>query len=95
MSLPSIPGFTNVGYWLHSLRHQPIDADLGGRTVVVTGGTGGLGRAGAEGIATLGARTVIVGRDASKLRAAETEIEGETSDRGTHDMHQQPPERLS
>lgn len=77
MSLLSIPGFTNVGYWLHSLKHQPIEADLRGRTVVITGGTGGLGRAGAEGVAALGARTIVVGRDESKLRAAEAEIDGE------------------
>lgn len=77
MNLLSIPGFTNVGYWLHSRKHQPIEADLRGRTVVITGGTGGLGRAGAEGVAALGARTIIVGRDESKLRAAETAIDGE------------------
>ncbi|MFP4073004.1 MAG: SDR family NAD(P)-dependent oxidoreductase [Actinomycetota bacterium] len=77
MSLLSIPGFTNVGYLLHSLKHEPMEADLQGRTVVITGGTGGLGRAGAEGIAALGARTIIVGRDDSKLRAAETGIDGE------------------
>lgn len=44
---------------------------------MITGGTGGLGRAGAQGVAALGARTIIVGRDESKLRAAETAIDGE------------------
>jgi dehydrogenase/reductase SDR family protein 12 len=77
MSIFSIPSFTNVGYWLHSQDHEPITGDLSGKTVVITGGTGGLGRAGAEGIAALGARTVLVGRDADKLRAAESEIAGD------------------
>lgn len=45
--------------------------------MVITGGTGGLGRAGAEGVAALGARTIIVGRDEFKLQAAETAIDGE------------------
>lgn len=77
MSLLTIPSFTNVGYWLHSRDHDPVDADLSGRTVVITGGTGGLGRAGAEAIAGLGARTVVIGRSADKISAAESEIEGE------------------
>lgn len=77
MSLLSIPTFTNVGYWFHSRDHEPTEVDMSGRTVVITGGTGGLGRAGAVGIAALGARTVVVGRSAEKLRAAEQEIAGE------------------
>ena len=77
MSLLSIPTFTNVGYWLHARDHDPIEADLSGKTVLITGGTGGLGRAGAEAIAALGARTLVVGRSPDKLAAAETEISGE------------------
>jgi dehydrogenase/reductase SDR family protein 12 len=77
MRLLSIAGFTNIGYRLHARQFEPIDVDLTGQTVVVTGGTGGLGRATAEKIASLGARTVVVGRSPDKLRAAEEEIEGE------------------
>lgn len=77
MSLLSIPTFTNVGYWLHSRDHDPVSIDMTGRTVVITGGTGGLGLAGAERLAALGARTVVVGRSSESLAAAEREISGE------------------
>jgi dehydrogenase/reductase SDR family member 12 len=77
MSLFSIAGFTNIGYRLHSRDHEPVRTDMTGKTVVVTGGTGGLGRASAEAIAALGARTVVVGRDRQKLDAAVKEIDGE------------------
>jgi len=77
MSLLSVAGFTNLGYWLHARNFEPVAADLEGQTVVITGATGGLGRAAAERIAGLGARTVVVGRSPEKLRAAEDEIAGE------------------
>jgi retinol dehydrogenase-14 len=38
------------------------DASMAGRTVLVTGGTGGIGRATALGLATMGARVAITGR---------------------------------
>jgi NAD(P)-dependent dehydrogenase (short-subunit alcohol dehydrogenase family) len=47
---------------------------MNGKTVVITGRTGGFGRAGAEEIAALRARTVIVGRSQDKLSAAVREI---------------------
>lgn len=40
---------------------------LSGRTVLVTGPTSGLGRAAAEGLAALGARVILVGRDPHRL----------------------------
>lgn len=76
MNLLSIAGFTNVGYRLHARNHDEIDADLTGKTVVITGGTGGLGRAAATRIAALGARTVVVGRDPEKLDAISRETAG-------------------
>ena len=79
MSLLSIAGFTNIGYRIHSRDHEPITTDMTGRAVIVTGGTGGLGRACAEAIAALGARTIVVGRDPEKLDAAEREIGGEVA----------------
>ncbi|WP_394814784.1 SDR family NAD(P)-dependent oxidoreductase [Streptomyces millisiae] len=48
-----------------------------GRTVLVTGGTGGIGRETARGLAALGARVVVVGRDAGRAAAAAREIGGE------------------
>jgi len=76
MILLSIAGFTNIGYRIHSRHHDPVTTDMTGRTVVITGATGGLGRACAEAIAALGARTIVVGRDAEKLDAVEREIGG-------------------
>jgi dehydrogenase/reductase SDR family member 12 len=77
VSLLSVAGFTNIGYRLHARRFDPVDVDMTGKTVIVTGATGGLGRAAAERLAGLGARTVVVGRDEAKLAAVETEMEGE------------------
>jgi NAD(P)-dependent dehydrogenase (short-subunit alcohol dehydrogenase family) len=44
------------------------------RTVLVTGGTGGIGRATADGLARTGARVGIVGRDLARARSVATEI---------------------
>ncbi len=45
-----------------------------GRTVLVTGGTGGIGLATAAGLAGLGARVGIVGRDAARTGAAAKQL---------------------
>jgi retinol dehydrogenase-14 len=45
-----------------------------GRTVLVTGATGGIGRATAAGLAALGARVGIVGRDVSRSEAAAQQV---------------------
>jgi len=79
MSILAIPTFTNVGYWLHSREHEPITIDMTGKTVVITGGTGGLGKAAARPLAGLGARVIVVGRSADKIEAAQREIGGETA----------------
>lgn len=44
--------------------------DVSGRTALVTGSTGGIGRALAQGFAAAGARVVLNGRDAKKLETA-------------------------
>ena len=43
---------------------------MAGKTVLVTGGTGGIGKATAVGLARLGARVGITGRDVARARAA-------------------------
>src|SRR5215211_1703591 len=50
---------------------------LAGRTVLVTGGTGGIGRATATGLAALGARVAITGRDRGRAEAAAAEIQAD------------------
>jgi len=47
---------------------------MAGRTVLVTGGTGGIGRATALGLATMGAHLAIMGRDRGRTEAAAREI---------------------
>ena len=50
-----------------------------GSTVLVTGGTGGIGRATATGLAGLGARVAIVGRDRGRAEAAAASIRDEVA----------------
>jgi retinol dehydrogenase 14 len=47
---------------------------MAGRTVLVTGGTGGIGRATALGLATMGAHLAITGRDRGRAEDAAGEI---------------------
>ena len=53
------------------------DEIMDGKVVLVTGGTGGIGKVTAEGLANLGAR-VVVGRDRSKGEIATAEIRART-----------------
>jgi NAD(P)-dependent dehydrogenase (short-subunit alcohol dehydrogenase family) len=47
---------------------------MAAKTVLVTGGTGGIGRATAEGLARLGARVGIVGRHLPRVRSVAADI---------------------
>ncbi len=52
--------------------HPP--GPMAGQTVLVTGGTGGIGRATAAGLSALGARVGITGRDKARTHAAAAQI---------------------
>src|SRR5436190_23783878 len=53
----------------------PIHSGLmAGRTVLVTGGSGGIGKATALGLATMGAHLAITGRDRERTEGAAREI---------------------
>src|SRR5438132_12614259 len=47
---------------------------MGGKIVAMTGGTGGIGKATATGLATLGARVGITGRDPARAEQAAADI---------------------
>lgn len=65
---------------------------MAGRTVLVTGGTGGIGRATAVGLATMGARLAVTGRERDHAEDAAREISAagaETVDVFVADMSSQ------
>jgi len=78
-----LPSFTRIGF---SLRRRLFDwedaesSSMAGRTVVLTGPTSGLGRAAAGSFARMGARLVLVGRDAGRLERTRSELLAETPD---------------
>lgn len=53
---------------------MPASASMNGKTVLITGGTGGIGRATAIGLSALGARVGITGRDRTRAEAAAAAI---------------------
>jgi retinol dehydrogenase 14 len=52
----------------------PAANAMAGKTVLITGGTGGIGKATAVGLARLGARVAITGRDPARAEAAAADI---------------------
>jgi NAD(P)-dependent dehydrogenase (short-subunit alcohol dehydrogenase family) len=72
----SLLGYTSLGYRWRS--HSSIDADLTGRTAVVTGATSGLGKQTATELARLGATVQLVGRNRDKTEQVATGITEQT-----------------
>ena len=76
-----VPSFTRIGFSLRRKLFDWKDAEsfsMTGRTVVLTGPTSGLGRAAAGSFARMGARLVLVGRDAGRLEQTRSELLAET-----------------
>lgn len=75
-----LPGYTRAGYWLRS-RGWPDDdprpGALRGKTAIVTGGSSGLGKATATGLARLGATVRLVVRDVARAESAVADIRRE------------------
>lgn len=74
-----IPSFSRIGYAVRRRLWSWTDPALGalaGRTALVTGATGGLGRATAETLAGLGARVLLVGRDPTRLGSVRASLIG-------------------
>lgn len=72
-----VPSFTRFGYLARRrlFDWEPAESwSLAGRTVVITGPTSGLGREAAGSLARMGARLVLVGRDADKLQQTTDEL---------------------
>jgi len=78
LGLPGLLRFTKLGYLARRGSFAPLAVSLRGRTAVVTGATSGLGREAAAGLARLGARVVLVGRDRRKAARARDEIRAAT-----------------
>jgi dehydrogenase/reductase SDR family protein 12 len=71
------PSFTRMGFRLRQRLFDWPDGEsysMAGRTVVLTGPTSGLGRAAAGSFARMGARLVLVGRDAGRLERTRLEL---------------------
>lgn len=75
----ALAGFTNLGYLRHARDFEELGADMTGKTVLVTGATGGLGLTTARALAGMGARTILVGRSGERLVAARASVDGEAA----------------
>ena len=82
LDLAIAPGFTKLGWAVRSRAFKPL-ADATGKTIVITGGTAGLGLAAAEMCVRAGASVVLVGRNSERGSAALEQLKPLTS-RGQH-----------
>ena len=83
IELAVIPSFSAIGARVRRRLWgwtDPIPGALAGRTALVTGPTGGLGRATATALAALGARVLLLGRDQGKLDALRRDLTAATGE---------------
>jgi NAD(P)-dependent dehydrogenase (short-subunit alcohol dehydrogenase family) len=79
-----VPSFSRIGYDVRTrlFRWQPLeDLSMDGRVVAVTGATSGLGELAATWFARLGARVLLLARNAEKAERTRERIERETGRR--------------
>lgn len=76
--LPGLAHFTRLGYTRGKRKWAPMSARMGGKHVVITGASAGLGYAAAMDLARRGARLTLVVRDEAKGRRVLEEIRDET-----------------
>ncbi|MES1956513.1 SDR family NAD(P)-dependent oxidoreductase [Salinisphaera hydrothermalis] len=72
--LPGEALYTDRGYF--AMRDRSHSEFMDGKRVVITGATGGIGRAIAAEYARLGAHVTLVGRDTDRLAAAASHVRG-------------------
>ncbi|MCB1525598.1 MAG: SDR family oxidoreductase [Hyphomicrobiales bacterium] len=72
---------------------RSLKGQVGGRVVLITGGSAGIGKAAAMRIAEAGARTIIVGRDQAKLDEARKEAQAKGFDLITYSADLSDPEQ--
>lgn len=80
VELAIVPSFSAIGLRVRRRLwdwDEPAAGVLEGRTAVVTGATGGLGRVTAAALAGLGARVILVGRDPARTDALRRELAAE------------------
>jgi dehydrogenase/reductase SDR family member 12 len=77
LELLVLPSFSRIGYDIRRRLYGWEDLgriSLAGRTALVTGPTSGLGRTAVSHFAAMGARVLLVGRDAERLERTRTEL---------------------
>ena len=77
LELAIVPSFSRIGPAVRRRLwswNDPRPGSMAGRTALITGATGGLGRATAEAMAGLGARVILVGRDRARLAGLQAEL---------------------
>jgi NAD(P)-dependent dehydrogenase (short-subunit alcohol dehydrogenase family) len=80
LEAPVVPSFTLIGYEARSrlFDWKPLDSyDLTDKTIVLTGGTSGLGYAAAEEFAKLGATLIVVARNPEKTEDAVEQLKSD------------------